>query len=284
MTTTSNNTEIQLTETELEMIKVQREKKELEAKEKELLRKKRLDDDVMAKEKKIANSLRDYQNQRNATEIYFLDLESQKRGMFKLVKEEMCWKEQVCDYEDGNKYIYWETECKDTKYHIEVVNTKYKVYVKELLVYSSSWSSTATNKGYKMYLYGADYKEENRAISSAKTMFNKVEGFIEDANYKKKSINRAEMAKEMALARLSEQFPDLEFKYEQNWIRSAYTKEGGTYQNRIQVVLENNKIMYFHYSLSEVDNEVSLYVGLTDWNGFDYIEVITTIRQLKQVK
>jgi hypothetical protein len=266
------------------MIKVQREKKELEAKEKELLKKKRFDEEVLAKEKKIANSLRDYQNQRNATEIYFLDLESQKRGMFKLVKEEVCWKEQICDYEDGNKYIVWETECKDTKYHIEVIDTKYKIYVKEQLVYNSSWSRTATNKGYKMYLYGADYKEENRAISSAKTMFNKIESYIEYVQDKKKSLDDTELAKQLALAKLKSDFPDLEFKYEQNWVRSAYTKEGGTYENRIECILENNKVMHFHYNLSKIYGENGIYVGLTNWNGFDYKEVITAIRQLKQVK
>jgi hypothetical protein len=284
MTTTEKNTEIQLTETELEMIKLQREKAELEVKEKELKYKADLDKAVQERERDIQKKVENLVKQREAAEIYFLDLQSLKKDMFTLVPKAVNIRSQVIDYRTDDREVYWQKDIQEIEYEIQVVNEKYKIRVYEHLTYSSKWSRSATNKGFHMFLNGAEWKDENKAIKSAKTMFSKIEGYIEKEDNEKKSVDRAELAKEMALARLSEQFPELNVKAEKDWHRSTYGKSEGYWINRIVVTLENGKTFKFSYNLFKVNELDTLKVDLDGWAGFDYIEVITAIRQLKQVK
>jgi hypothetical protein len=282
-TTTTTNTEIQLTANELEMIKLQREKAELEAKEKELKRIADLDKQVVEREKEIEKAIELLAKQRQAAEIYFLDLESQKRGMFKLVNKAVNISKQVIDYSKDDRVVYWQKDIEEIEHEIQVVNEKYRIRVYEHLTYSSKWSRHATNNGFHMFLIGADYKDENRAIKSVKTMFNKIEAHIENAIDKKKIVDRAELAKHMALEALKSEFPDLNVKHENNWVRSSYVKEGGTYENKIVVTLENGKTFKFSYRLLIINGVDVLKLDLDGWAGFDYVEVIKTVGQLKQI-
>jgi hypothetical protein len=283
-TTTTTGNEIQLTATELEMIKLQREKAELEAKEKELKHIADLDKTVAERERDMQKKVEKLVEQRANAKAFFDCLVSLKADMFTLVSKEVNIGGQVNDYRNNGREIYWEKDIKDVEYEIQVVNEKYKIRVYEHLTYSSKWSRSATNKGFHMFLIGADYKEENRAIKSVKTMFNKIEEHIEKNNSVKRSKDRAELAKEMALAAVKSEFPDYDVKHESNWVRSVYVKEGGTYENRIGFTLENGKHIRFSYRLLVVNEQDVLKLDLDGWAGFDYVEVINTISGLKQVK
>jgi hypothetical protein len=287
--TTTGNKEIQLTATELEMIKLQREKAELEAKEKELKHKQELDKRVELCEKQITEAVLLLHKQREAVKSYLLDLNNLK-GIkvnfpnFILVEKKVTIFQIVTDYRNEVSATYWKKSVDDIEYKIGVVDERYIITVSEHKVYTSKWSRSAVNKGFHMFLHGGEWKDENKAIKSAKTMLNKIEAYIENENDKKKSVDRAELAKEMALARLSEQFPELDVKYEVEWHRSSYNKEGGYYEYRIVVTLENGKTFKFSYNLFKVNELDTLKVELNGWAGFDYIEVIRTISALKQVK
>jgi hypothetical protein len=222
--------------------------------------------------------------QRQAAQDFLCELQAQKKGMFEIIEKKVSVNKQVIDYTTEDRVVYWEKSVEDIEYEIGVVNEKYRIRVYEHKVYSGKWSRSATNKGFHMFLIGADYKDENRAIKSVKTMFNKIEAHIENAIDKKKSIDRAELAKEMALEQLKSDFPELDVKYEKEWHRSSYSKEGGYYQNRIVVTLENGKTFKFSYNVFKVNEIDTLKVDLDGWAGFDYVEVIRTISTLKQVK
>jgi len=284
MTTETNNTEIQLTANELEMIKLQREKAEIEAKEKELRRIQELDKRVEDNEKQIVANALQCHKQRQAAELYFLDLQNISAGMFTL--EEIKFKKVhiVRDYKKDTEEIYWEKEVEDVEYKIGVVDEKYRIRVYEHLTYSSKWSRTATNNGFKMFLQGGDYKDETKAITSVKTMFKKIESYIEYEVDKKKSVNRAHLEKEMALRAVKSEFPEFDVKFESNWVRSSYIKEGGTYENRIGFTLENGKHFKFSYRMLSINEQDVIKLDLDGWAGFDYVEVVNTINNLKQVK
>ena len=282
MTTTEINTEIQLTQTELEMIKLQREKAELEAKEKELKHKQELDKRVELCEKQITEAVLLLHKQREAVKSYLLDLNNLK-GIFKLVEKKVTISQQVSDYRNEDRVVYWEKSVDDIEYKIGVVDEKYIITVSEHKVYQSKWSRSAVNKGFHMFLHGGEWKDENKAIKSAKTMFNKIQTYIENENNKKKSVDRAELAKEMALQTLTNQFEDLFFKHEKSWVPNTYSKERGYYVDRIITTLSNGKTLYFHYGLKTINGVDTVIIGLNDWGGFDYVEVVNTIKTLNKV-
>lgn len=136
------------------------------------------------------------------------------------------------------KYII--TDC-----HITLDGTPFKIEVKKHFVYGNSWSTRATDKGYKMNLIGGGFYNE-RLLSNPKTLNQKIEDTLQDNKNQAEAKLKKASAVEYVFENLSNLYPDAEIMKGTEWLRNDWDKKNrGEVIDIVGVKLANGIKMKF---------------------------------------
>ena len=150
-------------------------------------------------------------------------------------------------FNDKERPILKEFKYISTTCHITLDGTPFKVDVKKHFVYGNSWSTRATDKGYKMNLIGGGFYNE-RLLSNPKTLNQKIEDKLQaDKNQAEAKLKKAS-AVEFVFENLSNLYPDAEIMKGTEWLRNSWNKQGGEMIDIVGVKLANGiKMKYRVY-------------------------------------
>jgi hypothetical protein len=272
---------LELTAAELALIENARKQEVLAKEAKALQDAARLEKEIIDEEAAIRRE----QNNNNAQVDAAIEFEKQLKKLnpnYKLVKEE---KEVIRQIKGGSFNDKERPILKEFKYiinqvHITLDGTPFKVDVKKHFVYGNSWSTRATDKGYKMQLIGGGFYNE-RLLSNPKTLNKKIEDtLLDNKNRADAKIKKAD-AVEYVFENLSNLYPDAVITKGTEWQRNNWDKNGGETIDKVEVKLANGiKIKYRVFSdksLSRMEITFPVkdsYQLLEVMNGLSFPEVI----------
>jgi hypothetical protein len=240
---------LELTAAELALVENARKQEVLAKEAKALQDAARLEKEIIENEKAILKEQAGSNAQVIATKDYLKELQKLNPN-YKLVEEEKELTRQIKgeylpDTKNYEREILKEFKYTITQAHITLQNTPFKVEVKKHLVYhGDSWSTRATDKGYKMELYGGGFYNE-RLLSNPKTLNKKIEDKLqEDKNKAEAKIKKAS-AVEFVFENLSNFYPNASINKGTEWLKNTYSKNGGEVIDKVEVKLANG--IYIKY-------------------------------------
>jgi hypothetical protein len=194
-------------------------------------------------------AIRREQNNNNAQVDAAIEFEKQLKKLnpnYKLVKEE---KEVIRQIKGGSFNDKERPILKEFKYiinqvHITLEGTPFKVDVKKHFVYGNSWSTRASDKGYKMQLIGGGFYNE-RLLSNPKTLNKKIEDTLLDNKNRAEAKIKKANAVEYVFENLSNLYPDAIINKGTEWLRDTWNKQGGETIDIVGVKLANGIKMKF---------------------------------------
>jgi len=196
-----------LSPAEQQLILLQREKAEIEAKEKAQQLQIKTEKEIAAKKVEMAKFLADWQQQNNKAHSYLGDLQDID-PRFQLVTKERTQIFEVYHNDDREsgyaKIVDWTEEVKFLDLSIMHTALERKIIlIREHRVSDSRYSSRTTNHGYKMTFdeYGGRYTKD------PKNMASKFTEILEQKARELREKNTAATAQEMADAKLKELYP-----------------------------------------------------------------------------
>lgn len=225
---------IQLTESELEMIRLKREQEELKAKEDELKKQIKRQKDIDYQLKKIdefkASNVRKYEE----TIIYLNELNKfHKEPKYELVTRELTKNFQAYDYISmDEKDVYFNEDVKYNSHHIQRIGTKITIDIE----------SASRKKGYSTEYYWAlryDYKN----YKSAKTVDDKINEKLAIIEEEKKQKQAQLSAQETVEAELKQKYPEAIIEHHSEWVRISHYRNGGYSQNYFKVMFNNGLML-----------------------------------------
>lgn len=270
---------VAVSDSELAMLNLAREKAEL--KKKELLLEKegvRLKN-IKTSKQKIKKALDDNAKLIDATQVRFDEFERLFPGEFKLVKiadDVKTEKLEDWDYDSENENrinekVYFEEQYKLKQFEIRYKGLKTPIIlVKEHLVdigYSRySWKS----HGFKMVTKGVDYyKEDKKYYTNIKTIRDKIIWKID-------SENSAKEQERIHKAGIPWLIKAVKGKY------GAALKEAVDYCNNVRAQFKNGLVVLFHYTYDEDKNEYGMTVMEVDPSYLKKEDVIDALMVLKK--
>ena len=238
---------LELTAAELALIENARKQEILNQEAKALQNAAKLEKDIIEAEKSILKEQADNNAQVMAALTFHKQLEK-LNPKYRLIQEDKEVSRQIKgDYLPDSKYereILKEIKYNSTSAHITLDGTPFKIEINKHFVYGNSWSTRATDKGYKMLLIGGGFYNE-RLLSNPKTLNKKIEDKLQDnANRVEAKIIKAN-AVEYVFENLSIQYPDAEIIKGTEWQRNNWNKQGGETIDIINIKLANNIKMKF---------------------------------------
>jgi len=226
---------IQLTESELEMIRLKREQDELKAKElelnKQIKRQKQIDYQLKKIDEFKASNARKYEE----TIIYLNELNKfHKEPKYELVTRELTKNFQDWDYNEkgDDKVFFFNEDVKYNSHHIQRIGTKITIDV----------DSASRKKGYSTEYYWAlryDYKN----YKSAKTVDDKINEKLAIIEEEKKQKQAQLSAQETIAAELKTKYPEAIIEHHSEWVRISHYRNGGYSQNYFNVVFNNGLLL-----------------------------------------
>jgi len=251
---------LELTPAELEMVALIREKEALAKKEAEAKKALELEKEIKSKQDKIAANKKKDQEQIAAARKYLLDFDTTQYSLDIKTWEETA--QVTGDYinkENGfDRHILW-SEVYERQSAIISHKDGQTVKVDEQIVYSSSWRSTGTSKGYKMYICGPgiEYKQEQQALSKVKSVMEKIKAANEGIESRRKYEENKKNALQVTVDRFKAEYPDAEVTTDRGYERAhGRTYSGGITYDMVRVKFVNGaQIAYRVYadgSLSRV--------------------------------
>ena len=238
---------LELTPAELKMIEIAREKEALENKEKAAKKAIQLEKDIQAHELSIAKLLAEYKAQNQAAKQYFVQFPKEAEIMnlaksreFKLTGDytnpenpsENNWEREVL----WSKTVTY-TDC-------QILFKSNVIYVREHIVYSSSYSARGTNKGWKMSINSDDKK-----YTRVSTVVAKIEDEIKVKEAAVKAVEAKKSALQTAMDKLTKEFPEakiaMDHDYEKTWSRGAMKTDWNNRFDVINVTLTNGIIVSY---------------------------------------
>lgn len=241
---------LELTAAELALIENARKQEVLAKEAKALQDAARLEKEIIENEKAILKEQAGSNAQVIATKDYLKELQKLNPN-YKLVEEEEELTKQIKgeylpDTKNYEREILKEFKYTITKAHITLEDTPFKIEVKKHFVYSNSYSSRGTDKGYKMLLFGGGFYNE-RLLSNPKTLNKKIEDKLqEDKNRAEAKIKKAS-AVEFVFENLSNLYPNASINKGTEWLRNTYSKDGGEVIDKVEVKLANG--IYIKYRI-----------------------------------
>lgn len=207
-----NNTTLEnLSSTEIEMIRIQREKDAIAKQERELRQKLTTEKEIKEMEVRIANFEAKWQRQNTATRNYLAQLQEVDSRFF--IKENKRIETGFIVYHYGDKEEKYSEANRiyDFKKEIEYVEMEIHhsevgkiIEVKEHITSDGSYRARSTNHGYKMYMkYG-----DNRCTKDPKHMAKKFTEILEQKAAEVRNKNAAQTSQQMAEAKLKEMYAD----------------------------------------------------------------------------
>lgn len=135
----------------------------------------------------------------------------------------------------------------------------YTIQVDEQIVYSSSWRSTGTSKGYKMYVSGPgiEYKQERQALSRPSSVMEKVKKAMEKVAEEIAYKNKQKGSLQTTVDKFKAEYPEAEVTTDRGYERAhGRSYSDGTSYDMVRVKFVNGaQIAYRVYadgSLSRV--------------------------------
>lgn len=125
-------------------------------------------------------------------------------------------------------------------------NPKYKVQVRDHIVYGSGFMARGNNRGMKMFLIGVGYDLENRPMKSVKNVIKKVEESIALAQEKIEEVKAKKNAIEGFMNKQKELFPEAEITSDKEWVYSNKFRKGeAREEDRVYVKFQNGVTVTF---------------------------------------
>jgi hypothetical protein len=197
--------QIELTSTEVELIKLKREQDELKAKEAELMAKADLQQKIINAEKIIEKYEATDQKQIEAAKDFHKGFTS---GEWRLEIKSRIAQEIVKKSWDSDSEVLWSKEY--TRDEAIITDGTYTIRINKHMTYSSKWSRRGDDKGYKMYLNGPsiNWAYEQKPLSKATTIEKKIADIKQTIINKKLQEEKKASALETIATKMKEQFPD----------------------------------------------------------------------------
>lgn len=239
---------LELTTAELALIENARMQEVLNLEAEALRAAARLEQDIIKEEAAIRKEQANNNDQVMAALTFHKQLEK-LNPKYRLIQEDEEVIRQIKggNFNDKERLILKEFKYISTTCHITLDDTPFKVNVKKHFVYGNSWSTRATDKGYKMELRGGGLYNE-RLLSNPKTLNQKIEDKLQaDKNQAEAKLKKAS-AVEFVFENLSNLYPDAEIMKGTEWLRNTWNKQGGETIDIVGVKLANGiKIKYRVY-------------------------------------
>jgi hypothetical protein len=238
-----NNT-LELTAAELELIENKRKQDALEQEAAKLRKEAKIQKESIEMEKAILKDQVDNNAQVDAAIEFEMQLKKLNPN-YKLVKKERevirrITGEYLPDTKNYEREILKEFKFTITDCHITLDGTPFKVEVKKHMVYGGSWSSRATDKGYKMELCGGGFYSE-RLLSNPKTLNKKIEDKLQAELNAKIVEQKKASGLDTAYNNLVNKYPLATIIKSSEWERNSYDKRsGGESINIITITLPNS--------------------------------------------
>lgn len=244
-----------LSESEIELIRIQREKDQLAAQEKAAQLKQRIEKAIKDEQTAMQSFIQDWQRQNAAAREYAAQLRVLDSNFS--IKETAATKQfgVFTDKDDSypstlqhrfqyelkqNETMHW-TETVDYV-QLEIVHSSVNktIEVKEHFTNTgrSRYHSRSVSQGYKMCIkYG-----DNRFTKDAKNMFEKFDTIIRQQNRENKEKQDAATSKDMAHKLLTQKYPDATIEHKTEWVRNSHSRSQGPsgYDTHFFVVKFNN--------------------------------------------
>jgi hypothetical protein len=236
---------LELTTAELALIENARMQEVLNLEAEALRAAARLEKDIIEMEAAIRREQNHNNDQVIATKDYLKALQKLNPN-YKLVEKEKEVTREIKggSFNDNERPILKEFKYMITDCHIILDGTPFRIDVKKHFVYGNSWSTRATDKGYKMELFGGGFYNE-RLLTNPKTLNKKIEDKIQsDKNKAEAKIKKAD-AVEYVFEQLSNLYPDAIITKGTEWLRDTWNKQGGETIDIVGVKLANGIKMKF---------------------------------------
>jgi len=255
-----------LTTAELALIENARKQEILNQEAKALQNAAKLEKDIIEAEAAIKKELAENNDQVEAATEFLKQLEK-LNPKYKLIQEDAIITRQIKgEYLPDTKYereILKEIKYNSTLAHITLEGTPFKIEVKKHFVYGNSWSSRATDKGYKMLLIGGGFYNE-RLLSNPKTLNKKIEDKQEEDRSRAEAKIKKASAVEFVFDNLSIQYPDAIIIKGTEWIRNNWNKQGGETIDIVGVKLANGIKMKFRVYPDKSISKLELILPVKD--------------------
>ena len=232
---------LELTAAELALIENQRKQDALNAEAEALQKAARLEKEIIEIEKAIRKEQDINCEQVMATLTFHKQLEKLNPKYRLILEDKEVIRQIKGDYIPDSNYereILKEIKYNSTSAHITLDGTPFKVEVKKHFVYGNSWSTRATDKGYKMELRGGGLYNE-RLLSNPKTLNKKIEDKLQDNKNRAEAKLKKASAVEFVFENLSNLYPDAVIYKGTEWQRNSWDKNGGEMIDIINVRLAN---------------------------------------------
>ena len=253
---------LELTPAELEMVALIREKEALAKKEADAKKALQLEKDIADQKARITKITIKDAAQVKACQDFNVEFDNQYSVVIKTWEEIAVVKGEYIDpeHKDGNyeRETFWQGDIARQSATIKH-KAGYTIQVEEQIVYSSSWRSTGTSKGYKMYVSGPgiEYKQERQALSRVTSVMEKVTKAMEKVADEIAYKNRQKGALQTTVDKFKAEYPDAEVITDNGYERAhGRSYSGGTTYDMVRVKFVNGaQIAYRVYadgSLSRV--------------------------------
>lgn len=241
---------LELTPAELKLIEITREKEALAKAEAAAKKAMQLEKDIQAHEAGIAKLLAEYKAQNQAANEYFKAFPKEAELMNLAKSREFKLTGDYTNPENPSENN-WEREVlwsKTVNYtDCQILFKSNVVYVREHIVYSSSWKSRGTNKGWKMSINSDDKK-----YTRVSTVVTKIEDEIRVKEAAVKAVEAKKSALQNAVDKLTKEFPEakiaLDYAHGQTWSRGAMKTDWNDRFDVINVTLTNGIIVSYGVS------------------------------------
>ena len=237
---------LELTTAELALIENARMQEVLNLEAEALRAAARLEKEIIDEEAAIRKEQNNNNDQVIATKDYLKALVKINPN-YKLVEQEREVIRQIKggSFNDKERPILKEFKYIITDCHITLDGTPFKIEVKKHFVYGNSWSTRATDKGYKMNLIGGGFYNE-RLLSNPKTLNQKIEDTLQDNKNQAEAKLKKASAVEYVFENLSNLYPDAEIMKGTEWLRNDWDKKNrGEVIDIVGVKLANGIKMKF---------------------------------------
>ena len=269
----------ELTPAELEMIRIERERKALAEAEQAAKRNLQIEKDRLQQQTTMSKELAEAEAQVSATRAF----QAQLGHDAKLIISHNARTYKVEVYSNpsdpsSNGYAI-ETVWSDTQElpKAKITLGAYEITVTERMVYGKTRWSRATSKGYQMQCSGPGFNwtDQNRWYSSAKTLLQRITEKREATIAKQQLEQRKATATETVVARMKAEYPTATVTARTEWVR-GYGKSAGYEAPFVTIALPNGiTIRYRVYADGAISRE-----SITFANGQDQWDLLQTLSQI----
>jgi hypothetical protein len=254
-------TQIELTQTELDLIQAKRD----EEAAREKVKQDRIQADIVKAQTNVTRRLEENKEQNAAARAFQKELG-------------VGWEEHVTT-EERTERVYWGTEVvwgidyQESRVHL--MNGKYKVSVNKHTVYGNSWGR-GTDKGYKMFVNGPEieYGYSQKALSKAATVNKKVQDAIDTINAREEAKKQKASAVETAVHDLQVAYPSAKIVAVKDWTR-GYGKNAYREYDKVTIAFTNGIQVAFEVYSDGRLNRLSV-----DFGGLENNEVLNLLSEV----